>query len=249
MQTKVLLSSTVAMPSIEKAFQLADEHGCSGVELMPFRWTRVDYIEGLAAKHYAAVSGIHFPFRWHTQKLRQEMASETRPLFGLLRLLYWPIFGCGHLSCPAMKLSQAFPKAYRLFHPEVYLQAGKEACYVDGEICFENHRKLGLQPEVWDPEILQNELIELWPKRFLMFDPWHAAISQPKPIPQLFRRLRPAGLHFSFGDNEKIHRLPTPKEWEDLSAVIREQNCLRYLVIEVREVGKARRMIEDTLGI
>lgn len=262
--TRVLLSSVVTLPLLEKAFQWARDFKFHGLELMPYRWTGVERVQYLSTIYGVPVTGIHLPFWWKTKPLRRVIQSEIDPKEKVFALIWWLIFGPGHSECPAVKLLHHFLDAYVNIHPDTYHQVPDTRLIHGRDVYVENERpKRGEGEDTFNPFLICPYFLSS--SRFfrgrLMFDPGHIQIAQEegkfphRSIANLYLQLRPAGLHLSFSGEGRLHDLPSKKEWEELVELIRDWPP-RYIVVETKpgpgareRVARAREMLEDDLGI
>ncbi len=265
METQVLLSSVVTLPSLPTAFLWAAQLGFHGLELFPHRRTEPAAVDRLARQYNMPVKGIHIPFWWKTKSLWQVIKSEYLVREKLFAGVWWVLFGPGHEDCPAVQLLKKFPQAYCLLHPDTYGQSlGQHQFFLGHEVFLENERpKQGESTFTYDPLQIKSSLLPCLGALAgrLMFDPGHvlpaqeAGILEKRSIPEWYELLKPHGLHLSFSGEGRLHDLPTEDEWRSLALVI-TQYPPQVIVVETapgfgayERVRTARHMLQWNLGI
>jgi len=243
--TEVLLSSATTLPSTKKAFKLAAELQFDGLEIMPYRWTTVKQIADLAVSHSVPVRGVHFPFWWYTKPLWQVIASEQSPREWIYACIWWILFGPGHLGCSARKIMAVCPEAYCLIHPDTFAQCPSPEYFFfrQWDLFLENERPKKGEPAIThDPFQIHGHSRQLKSNFYrakLMLDPGHIQIAQQmgklpeRTIAELFRELKPEGLHLSFSGEGRLHDLPTDREWRPLAEAIKEYPP-EFIVVETK---------------
>jgi hypothetical protein len=271
-QTKLLVSSAAVGLSLKKTYNVTEDLGVDGIELMPFRGTTINRVKKYSEKHNKPVFGLHFPFWWEPKNLRQVCEGESsirEKLFNMF--INKPLIGAGHENCRSIKMAKEFKDAYLLFHTDTYKQMPQELLteLISGrDIFFENERaKLNEGDWLYNPYLIKDEIIpELTEKGInanLMFDSRHYQIShlegkmkdRPKDLGQVWAELMPHGMHFSYISDEGSFktRLPAPEVWDSMKDPIKTYPP-QIVVLEIgpgnlEELYKAREMVNDLLDI
>lgn len=216
------------------------------------------------ARFLSAVREIHLPFWARKKPFWKVLRSERDLREKNFACIWFLIFGPAHRRCPAAILCDRLPEAYVLVHPDTFHQMNNLGFFSGRNVYFENERpKIGEGQDTYNPFLIKRDLARNTSllKGHLMFDPGHFQIALEQhilvgpPIHEVYRMLRPSGLHLSFSGEGRLHDLPSEEEWRLLVDVIKAYPP-NYIVVETKpgpgsfeRVAKAREMIELDLGI
>jgi hypothetical protein len=255
--TQILLSSAVTWLDLKGAFRLAKLLDVDGIELFPFKWTTPAKVKTLSAKYNVAIKGIHYPLWWKDKKLSDIINAEDKIAVKLLVNFYNVCIGFASRECRAAELARVFPADYHIVHADVFRRMpaeDKKIMFGNSLVLVENEwPKRGEPKSTYDPYKIK---VSLTGNSDLMFDPRHIQIGQARgylpiePISEIYKKLRPRGLHFSF-IGSKFSSLPSPEVWSALSKEIK-RHPPEYIVLELtsgkKYLRKARGMLRKLLG-
>lgn len=251
MNTELVLSNTTTFFSgkIEKVFRKAKKYGFKYLEIIPYRWTKVEKILDLENHYAIKVVGVHLP------------PGKPKNFFEKILNLLWAVFLGPYYKNPGLALAQAFKSQnrdfYLLCHADVAYEMGPKFDELTQRfpVVIENiPGHPGNQEFYWNPVKIQKELLEKKLSAGLVFDPEHFQMSQKifsssSSILETYYEIYPKVIHISYS-NGGIHTLPNKKELEDLKQMLKIHPP-RYIVLETNplvSVKKGKEILEKIIS-